>query len=161
MNGQTFSVHGLSWMDHEFGTTELGPNAVGWDWFSLQLSDQREVMFFQIRQKDGSIEPMSGGTLIEPDGTTVHLTKDQVQLRVLDHWTSAKSGATYPSRWNISIPSAGIDLTLAPYIADQEMRVSFVYWEGAIKIDGISRGTAVEGSGYVEMTGYAGVAHSP
>ncbi len=155
LNGRTFTVTGLSWMDHEFGTTELGPNAVGWDWFSIQLNDRREVMFFQIRQKDGSIEPMSGGTLVEPDGTAKHLTNDQVQLRVLDHWTSGQSGATDPSRWNITIPSANISLTLTPYVADQENRVSFTYWEGAVKIGGSSNNVPVTGSGYVEMTGYA------
>jgi predicted secreted hydrolase len=155
VNGQTFAVKGLSWMDHEFGTTELGPNAVGWDWFSIQLSDQREVMFFQIRQKDGSIEPLSGGTLVEPDGTSKHLTNDQVQLRVLSNWTSSKSGATYPARWSLTIPSANINLTLSPYVADQENRVSFTYWEGAVEIGGTSNGAPVQGSGYVEMTGYA------
>ncbi|MGB8648561.1 MAG: lipocalin-like domain-containing protein [Anaerolineae bacterium] len=154
-NGQTYAVQGLSWMDHEFGTTALGPQAVGWDWFSIQLSDNRELMFFQIRQKDGSIEPLSGGTLVEPDGTTRHLSKDEVKLGVLGTWTSPRSQATYPARWTLSIPSADVNLTLTPYISDQEMNVSFVYWEGAVRIDGQSRGAPVRGSGYVEMTGYA------
>lgn len=155
VNGQTFTVRGLSWMDHEFGTTGLGPDAVGWDWFSIQLNDKREVMFFQIRQKDGSIEPLSSGTLIQPDGSTQHLTKEQVNVQVLDHWTSSQSGATYPARWTLTIPSANIALTLKPYIADQEMHVSFTYWEGAVAITGMSAGAAVTGNGYVELTGYA------
>ena len=155
VNGQTFDVHGLSWMDQEFGTTFLGPDAVGWDWFSVQLSDRRELMFFQIRQKNGSIEPLSNGTLVNPDGSTRHLTREQVSVEVLDRWTSPVSHAVYPGRWKISIPSANIDLTLRPYIPDQEMRVSFTYWEGAVEISGTSVGSPVKGSGYVELTGYA------
>jgi predicted secreted hydrolase len=155
VNGETFPVQGLSWMDHEFSTTVLGENAVGWDWFSIQLSDQREVMYFQIRQKDGRIEPLSGGTLVMPDGSPRALTRDQVNVQVLDTWTSPQSGGVYPARWRVSIPSAAIQLTLTPYVADQEMRVSIVYWEGAVQITGNSNGAPVTGSGYVEMTGYA------
>ncbi len=154
-NGETVSVSGLSWMDHEFSTTELGPNAVGWDWFSIQLSDQRELMLFQIRQKDGSIDPFASGTWVEPDGSTKNLKREEFNVRVLATWKSVKSSATYPSRWEITMPSADIQLTLEPYIADQEMNVSLVYWEGAVKIGGRSNGASVNGNGYVEMTGYA------
>lgn len=156
VNGETVAVNGLSWMDHEFSTTGLGENAVGWDWFSIQLSDKREVMFFQIREKDGSIEPLSSGTLVEPDGSAQALTRGQVNIQVLDTWTSPKSGGTYPARWRITIPSADIQLTLKPYVEDQEMHVSIVYWEGAVEIAGTFNGTPAQGSGYVELTGYAG-----
>lgn len=173
VNGSHFTVQGLSWMDHEFGTTGLGPNAAGWDWFSIQLDDGRgdtpsspgtssvggdrgsEVMFFQIRNKDGSIEPLSSGTLIEPDGTTRPLKLGDVKLTVLDKWKSDKSGGTYPADWRLEIPSAGMDLSLHPLIPDQELRVSFVYWEGAVNITGTFNGKPVNGAGYVEMTGYA------
>lgn len=155
VNGKAFAVHGLSWMDHEFATTGLGPNAAGWDWFSIQLDDQREVMFFQIRNKDGSIEPMSGGTLIEADGRTRELKIDDVKIMVESTWKSAWSGGTYPGAWRLEIPSEQIDLRLRPLIPDQELRVSFVYWEGAVEIEGTSNGKPVRGDGYVEMTGYA------
>jgi predicted secreted hydrolase len=155
LNGVKFAVSGTSWMDHEFSTTVLGENAVGWDWFSIQLSDQRELMFFQIREKDGSIEPFSGGTLVEPDGRIRALPRGQVNIQVLDKWTSAQSGGTYPAGWTMTIPSANIQLTLKPYVTDQEMRISIVYWEGAVSITGTSNGGNVRGNGYVEMTGYA------
>ncbi len=154
IDGDKVSVSGLSWMDHEFSTTTLGANAVGWDWFSIQLDDQREVMLFQIRQADGSIEPMASGTLVEPDGSLRHLTRDQFNIQVLSRWASQRSGATYPSRWAVSIPSADVQLTIEPLTADQEMRVSLVYWEGAVKISGRSNGKPVGGKGFVEMTGY-------
>lgn len=155
VKGRTMSVQGLSWMDHEFGTTALGPQAIGWDWFSIQLSDKRELMYFQIRQKDGTVEPVSGGTLVAPNGTIQILSNDQVKLQVLNTWTSAGTHATYPARWNITLPAEGIDLTLTPYVADQEMKVSLVYWEGAVRVEGQSSGAPVSGSGFVELTGYA------
>jgi predicted secreted hydrolase len=117
-------------------------------------------MFFQIRNKDGSIEPLSGGTLIEPDGTARYLTRDQVALQVLETWKS-QSGGVYPSRWNLAIPSEKIEIAIKPYIADQEMRISIIYWEGAVQVDGHSNGAPVHGSGYVELTGYANAAQLP
>ncbi len=155
VNGQTFTVTGLTWMDHEFSTAVLGADDVGWQWFAIQLSDQREIMFYQIRRKDGSIESLASGTLVERDGTTRRITKDDVQLQVLDHWKSSYSSATYPSRWTMSIPSANITLTITPFMSDQEMRVSIIYWEGAALMSGTSNGAPVTGVGYVELTGYA------
>ena len=155
LNGEKIAVTGNTWMDHEFSTTVLGENAVGWDWFSIQLSDKREVMFFQIREKDGTIEPLSGGTLVEPNGQSPALARAQMNIQVLDKWTSPKSGGTYPASWTVTIPSANIQLTLKPYIADQEMHISIVYWEGAVNVSGTSNGAGVKGNGYVEMTGYA------
>ncbi|OQY81406.1 MAG: hypothetical protein B6D41_19745 [Chloroflexi bacterium UTCFX4] len=154
INGETFSVTGDSWFDHEWGTTSLGANAAGWDWFSIQLDSDQELMFFQIRNKDGSIELLSSGTLVEADGSTRYLKRDDVKISVLDTWTSNFSQGKYPSKWRVEIPSANLDLTLTPLIADQEMRVSFTYWEGAVNVQGMSNGKNVRGQGYVEMTGY-------
>lgn len=155
VKSEPWTVSGESWMDHEWSTAVLGENAIGWDWFSIQLSDNRELMLFQIRQKDGSIEPLSSGTLIEPDGTTRHLTRDQFKIDVLSTWTSNQTRATYPARWNVAVPSAGIQLELRPIVADQEMNVSIIYWEGAVDVGGQSGGANVSGRGFVEMTGYA------
>ena len=154
VNGETLAVTGDSWFDHEWGTTSLGANAAGWDWFSIQLDDNREIMFFQIRNKDGSIEPFSSGTLVESDDSTKFLKRDDVKITPLEFWTNDFSQGKYPSKWRVEIPSANLDLTLTPLIADQEMRVSFTYWEGAVNVAGTSNGKNVRGQGYVEMTGY-------
>jgi predicted secreted hydrolase len=47
LEGRTFQVEGLSWMDHEFFTHQLEAAQTGWDWFSLQLDDQTELMLFR------------------------------------------------------------------------------------------------------------------
>ena len=152
--GQTSSVSGESWFDHEWSTTALGPGAIGWDWFSLQLSDGRELMWFQIRLQDGTLEPVSGGTLISADGSTRRLALGNVTVDVQSHWRSPVSGGVYPSRWQVSVPSAQLAVDITPWLADQENRLSFAYWEGAVRISGTSAGAAITGNGYVEMTGY-------
>jgi predicted secreted hydrolase len=154
VRGQTANVGGESWFDHEWSTSALGPKALGWDWFSLQLSDGRELMFFQIRREDGTVEPVSGGTLIEKDGRTRRLSVAEVTITVTNTWASPETNASYPARWTISIPSAQIELTVEPWIASQEMRVSFPYWEGAVRLRGSSGGLPVTGNGYIELTGY-------
>jgi predicted secreted hydrolase len=147
-------VAGEAWFDHEWSTSALGPGAVGWDWFSLHLDDGRELMLFQIRRDDGSVEPVSGGTLVERDGRTRRLIRDDVSIEVLDHWTSPESGGRYPSLWRVRVPSAGLDLRVEPWLENQEMRTSFVYWEGAVRVpDGLAGTTS--GQGYVELIGYA------
>jgi predicted secreted hydrolase len=154
--GPVVPVSGEAWFDHEWSTSALGPGAVGWDWFSLQLDDGRELMYFQIRRKDGGIEPVSGGTLVDRDGGTLRLSSTQVSLAVLDRWTSPESGATYPARWGLRVPSEGLDLVVVPWIPNQELRTSFTYWEGAVRVAGTDDGRPLSGHGYVELTGYAG-----
>jgi predicted secreted hydrolase len=148
----TAQVSGEAWFDHEWSTSALGSRAVGWDWFSLQLLDGRELMYFRIRREDGSPEPASGGTLVERDGRTRRLSRDDVGVRVLRRWTSPMTGATYPSLWRVAVPSEGLDLLVEPRLEEQEMRTSFVYWEGAVRV--VSAGVPI-GQGYVELTGYA------
>ena len=147
-------VAGWSWMDHEFSTGALAPHQVGWDWFALQLDDNTELMVFQIRQTDGAVDPFSSGTVIDIDGGAGHLTHEDFAIQVEDTWRSPHSGGTYPSRWTIRVPKADIDLAVESTVADQEMNVSYAYWEGAVRVRGEHAGETVRGQGYVELTGY-------
>jgi predicted secreted hydrolase len=155
VGGRTFNVDGLSWMDHEFSTSALGKDQTGWDWFSLQLDDDSELMVFQLRRADGAVDPFSSGTLIAPDGTTQTLGPGDFILETTGQWRSPRTGATYPSGWALTVPAADLRLTITPLLADQEMNVSYAYWEGAVKADGAVGGKPVSGNGYVELTGYA------
>ncbi len=154
------AVNGQSWFDHEFGSNQLTAEQKGWDWFSLSLSDGRDIMIYFLRRTDGTIEPASSGTLVEADGTTRHLNLPEISVKVLERWKSPRSGGHYPSRWAIQIPSAGIDLTIAPSLADQELvtkgSTGVTYWEGAISGQGASQSRSVTCQGYAELTGYAG-----
>ncbi len=155
LNEEIFPVEGTSWMDHEFGTSALGVGQVGWDWFSIQLDDSSELMLFTLRREDGSIDPNSSGTLIRTDGSTRSLAVKDFEIVVRDTWESPASGARYPASWQIRIPSEQMTLNVEPLIPDQELRLSFTYWEGTVSVAGEVGSKAVIGYGYVEMTGYA------
>ena len=154
--GQVFSVDGLSWMDHEFSTSALSRNQVGWDWFSIQMDDGSELMVFQIRRSDGSVDPFSSGTFVRPDGSTLHLGLDDFDLEVGADWKSQASGAIYPAAWRLNVPSLGLRLQIEPLMANQELNLSYAYWEGAVTVAGNLGGEVVTGKGYVELTGYSG-----
>jgi predicted secreted hydrolase len=153
--GQTFAVSGLSWMDHEFSTNALAADEIGWDWYALQLDDGSELMAYPIRKVDGSISPYSQGNLIASDGSSLPLRQDDLHITVERTWRSPYNNTVYPAAWTISVPSEDLILYVEPYIADQELRLNFTYWEGAVRVWGTLAGKPVSGSGYVEMTGYA------
>ncbi len=158
LNGKTFSVTGLSWMDHEFSSAPLESDLAGWDWFSLQLSDGTELMVYLLRRKDGALSGVSSGTFVDISGKVIHLPFNSFKVDELETWKSVRSGACYPSRWRLRVFSLSLDLTIVPNLADQEMRTSestgVTYWEGSISFHGNSKGKPVKGQGYVELTGY-------
>jgi predicted secreted hydrolase len=159
VEGKTFSVAGLGWMDHEFSTAPLEPGIVGWDWFSLQLSDETEIMIFLLREPGNELHQASSGTFVAADGRSRHLSFDDFSIRVLDTWQSKKSKAVYPSRWEMTIPSLSLSLKISPRLADQEMQTTastgVTYWEGSVSLQGKRKERSLKGSGYVELTGYA------
>ena len=148
---ETFAVSGASWMDHEFSTSALGRNALGWDWFGLQFDDGRELMVGQIRLLGGGKEPAFGGLLIEADGTSRYLASDEFTITPTGEWISPHTGATYPAGWRIAIlGGGGFTFDVTPLQADQELHDSDPsYWEGAVALSG-----GVTGYGYAELTGY-------
>jgi predicted secreted hydrolase len=97
---------------------------------------------------------------VDPDGKSRHLKRGEINVEVLGTWKSPRSSGTYPNRWRICIPAAGLDLQLAPLMAAQELittgSTGVTYWEGAVDGKGSSSGKPVSCEGYVEMTGYAG-----
>ncbi len=154
IEGKPFEVSGFSWMDREWSTSALAKDQLGWDWFGLQLSDGRELMFYQLRRRDGSVDPWSRGTVVNVDGSTQTLTPEDISIQVRDQWRSPHSKARYPSRWRIQIPRQQLDLDVRPYLPDQELDVSFRYWEGAVSVTGTTHKIPITGSGYVELVGY-------
>lgn len=156
LHGQTYSVSGTSWMDHEWSSSALAPGQVGWDWFALQLDDGSELMVYDLRRADGRVDEYSSGSLISPDGKVQHLNRSDFHIQALGSWHSPHSGAVYPSGWEVNVPSASLALKIEPYLEDQELRVAFTYWEGAVRVSGERDGQPLSGRGYVELTGYAG-----
>lgn len=160
VDGRRHEVRGESWMDHEFSTSFLEPGQLGWDWFSIQLDDQSELMLYQIRRQDGTPDPFSSGTHVNPQGQVTRLSAADFQLEPLSTWKSPQTGGNYPLSWRVRIPSLGYELTVKAAFPEQEMTtqasVGLSYWEGSIAVQGQGRGRPVTGRGYLELTGYAG-----
>ena len=159
LQGKQFAVSGLSWMDHEFFTHQLGADQAGWDWFSIQLEDKTELMLFILRHKDGSVDPFSAGTYVDVAGKSVHLRATDFSLQSQGStWKSPATGATYPIQWSVSVPKLGLALGAKTKLARQEItdntKVTPSYWEGAMEFSGTRGKTTINGVGYLEMTGY-------
>jgi predicted secreted hydrolase len=154
VDGRRVTVVGTSWLDREWSTSALEAGVVGWDWFALQLSDGRDLMYYRLRRAGGGTDPASGGTLVEADGSYRGLRADEVLLEERRTWRSPETGVVYPSGWRLTSATAGVELAVEPLVDSQEHTGSVLYWEGAVGVSGTSAGGAVDGVGYVELTGY-------
>jgi len=161
--GRAISVQGFSWMDHEFGAGTLS-NQAGWDRFSIQLDDGRDLMLLVTRRKDGVSVNESRGILVNPDGKTFYLSSEDFSLSVRggSYWRSSASHAKYPSLWVASIPGAHLFVSLAPVVFDQEVVAAphehgISFWSGAIDVAAPFKrsGNSQIGRGYAELVGYA------
>ena len=160
IGNEHFEVSGMSWMDHEFGTTFLESKQIGWDWFGIQLNDGTDVMLFQLRRSDGQSDRHSGGTFTAASGLTKKLNASDFILKPLKMWRSPYSHAVYPIEWSLEIPTLFLKLKIRAFMLDQELRTpkstGVTYWEGPVEILVSRRRHPIQGKGYLEMTGYAG-----
>jgi predicted secreted hydrolase len=161
VQGERFEVRGESWMDREWSTRALSSEQVGWNWFALRLDDGRELMFFHLRRRDGKKDAWSSGTLVDRDGTSRPLGADDVTVEPIGLWTSPRSNTEYPASFRLAVAAAALDLRVLPLLADQELDLTFRYWEGAVRIEGTAAGATAKGFGYLELTGYGDEARQP
>ena len=154
IEGETFTVTGLAWLDREWSTSALEPGVVGWDWFALHLSDGGSLMFYRLRTATGEATAFSGGTLVGSDGRRTRLAASDVVLTPRDHWTSPATGVRYPVAWRLAAPKVGITLEISPYLVDQELDLSVRYWEGAVRAEGVGPAGPLTAQGYLELAGY-------
>jgi predicted secreted hydrolase len=151
--GRTSAVSGEAWLDREWSSSMLDPQAIGWDWLGANLQDGAALTAFQIR--DGDNHPLwSGGSWRGKDGKIVNLAPREVSFATLRSWHSPHSGADYPVQRQVTIRLAEGDkrFTVTPLFDDQELDsrpAGPVYWEGAVTLRG-----AAPGRGYLELTGY-------
>ncbi|HEX4030738.1 MAG TPA: lipocalin-like domain-containing protein [Terracidiphilus sp.] len=158
LKGKSYSVEGSAWMDHEFFSDSMSSIESGWDWLSVQLDDNTELMLYRLRRRDGSIDPYSSATYIDAHGKALHLSLQDFSMTPSGStWTSHATGGTYPVSWQVAVPQLGLHLAITTPLKSQELigRVGPSYWEGAIDIAGERDGRHLHGAGYLEMTGYA------
>jgi predicted secreted hydrolase len=161
VNGGARPVHGETWFDHEWSSSQLGPEQIGWNWLSVQFGDGSELMLYQMRLKNGGIDPVSNGTFIAADGRRNFLASNAFVMTPGRHWKSKTTDASYPVEWRVEVPERQISFTVKTVLDDQELALNQItYWEGAIEVAGTRAGTPLSGRGYLELTGYASGAQS-
>jgi len=154
LDGHKLDVRGSAWLDHEWSSSYLAPEARGWDWVGLNFDDGSALMAFRIRDA-GSGPYWSGGAWQDENGAVRDLKPADVDFTPLRHWRSPRTGIEYPVAF--AIRAGGIAITVEPLLSDQELdsraSVGTVYWEGAVRA--FADGREI-GRGYLELTGYGG-----
>jgi predicted secreted hydrolase len=160
LGADTLDVEGRSWMDHEFSSDQLRGTVAGWDWFSIQLDDGRDLMLYELRRPGGGLDTCSAGTLVEADGRARYVPYGDFETASTGAWRSPHTSGRYPSGWIVRLPKEALELRLEPALEDQELVAKsmggLAYWEGSVRVSGTSGDRRVTGEGYVELTGYAG-----
>ena len=150
--GRGRRVSGRAWLDHEWSSEVMAPEAVGWDWIGVNLDDGGALMAFRMRDRAGG--PLwAGGAVRRADGSTEVLAPERVRFEPGRHWTSPRTGVAYPVEF--ALRAGGVDYTIAPLFDDQELdsraSTGTIYWEGAVRV---ARDGRPAGRGYLELTGY-------
>ena len=132
------------------------------DWFSLRLADGRDLMLYALRRADGTVD-FRRATLVLPSGEARILGPKEWAVVPRSTWKSPQSGATYPSGWRVTVPSAKLDLEVRPEVAGAENVSTLVsglaYWEGPVRL--LAADGAAAGEGYAELTGYGAGSRPP
>ncbi len=151
-HGKPITVIGDAWLDHEWSTEYLDPNAEGWDWVGVNLDNGSALVAFRIRGKNGN-EVWTYAALRDTSGNVKQFKPDKIQFEPKRTWRSPRTDATYPV--SMRIQTGSTEWLFTPLQDDQELdsrqSVGTVYWEGAVTVtcDG-----KPAGRGYLEMTGY-------
>ncbi|MEX2578717.1 MAG: lipocalin-like domain-containing protein [Verrucomicrobiales bacterium] len=160
LEGETFTVEGEAWMDHEISSSQLDRNQVGWDWVCMQLFDGREVMAYILREKDGTPSQYSQFVWVGTDGERTPLAYDDFEWIPDGQWKSPETGAVYPISPIVATTDPAtaepLRLKIVPVMANQEVVAGpggVSYWEGACDVED-AKGEKL-GRAYLELTGYA------
>jgi predicted secreted hydrolase len=152
LESRTRRVAGQAWLDHEWSSEYLAPDAAGWDWIGINLADGGALMAFRIRSRDGH-DLWAGGTLRDAAGRSRAFAPGDIRFQPLRTWRSPRTSAEYPVAMRVRV--GPITLSLDPLMSDQELdsraTTGAIYWEGAVRAmqDGVE-----VGRGYLELTGY-------
>ena len=152
VGGKDYAVSGKAWLDHEWSSDYLAPEAAGWDWIGLNLQDGGALMAFRIRDKQGGVY-WAGGTWRAADGRVRRFEPQAVSFEPLRRWRSPRTGASYPVAMRVK--AGELEFELEPLLDDQELdarsSTGTIYWEGAVRAK--TKGREL-GAGYLELTGY-------
>jgi len=153
LGDEVHAVEGGAWYDHEWTSSLLGDQQVGWDWFSLRFDSGDALMLFHIRDQSGAVVS-SRGTFIHADGRVEPFDEGAVEAQPQRLWTSPKTGVRYPLGWRLRSARFDFDLAVDSVQDAQELDTTVRYWEGAIDARGRLGAREVSAEGYLELTGY-------
>ena len=152
LDSRAATVRGSAWLDHEWSSDYLAPEARGWDWVGLNFDDGSALMAFRIRDSSGAAY-WAGGAVQDKRGVVRDLRPEDISFTPLRRWRSPRTDIDYPVAF--SLRAGAIDITLEPLFDDQELdsraSVGTIYWEGAVRA--FAGGREI-GRGYLELTGY-------
>jgi len=89
--------------DHQWGDFVISGTG-GWDWFSIQLDNNTELMLYVLRDRAGATSALFG-SFIMPDGTVQDIGPGSARAESTGRWLSPHTGATYPSGWLVELPA--------------------------------------------------------
>jgi predicted secreted hydrolase len=145
-------VAGRAWLDHEWSSEYLAPQAVGWDWAGLNLADGGALRVFRIRGREAEVF-WAAGTLRGADGRRRIFSPGEIRFEPRRRWKSPRTEVEYPVAMRVR--AGELELDLEPLMDDQELdsraSTGTIYWEGAVRA---STGGRAVGAGYLELTGY-------
>lgn len=145
IQGEAIPVEGPGWFDHEWTSQYLQQDTQGWDWFSLHLDNGSKIMLFNMRHSGE--EDFWSGSYIQPDGTKIHLSEQDIEATVVEKYQVANR--SLPLSWTFVLPRFGLEFDTRTVKKDQWNNGLFSYYEGAIEVNG-----SVSGVGFMELTGY-------
>ncbi|UPR53761.1 carotenoid 1,2-hydratase [Vibrio cyclitrophicus] len=147
IDGVTHQVSGKAWIDREWSSQFLLDSQQGWDWFALRLSDETSLVVFQLRNSTTGEASYSHARLMQQGGSGIAIGQQDINLTAIKQ--TEIDGSNYPTKWQVSIPTQQIELTVSALNPNAKMPLSVPYWEGPVLIEGAHSGT-----GYMELTGY-------
>lgn len=147
IDGKQHQVSGTGWIDREWSSQFLLDSQQGWDWFAIRLSNSESLIVFQLRDSNTGKASYQQAKIMRSNGENAIIDSEDIHLRSSAY--TEISDRTYPTEWQLAIPSQNIDLVLSALNPSAKMPLTIPYWEGPIIIKGSHRA-----EGYMELTGY-------
>ncbi len=158
IDGVRHDVSGSMWLDHEYGNRRLDDPDTGTFRVAIQFEDGRDLVATAPHGADGNPTAVSG-TLVRANGDVVRYAATQlvVGANTRFRWTSAATGASYPSAAYVGVPSEGLAVGIS--IGPRESEVVEPagvpsYFTAAAEVGRLDPPDGDHGRAYVESTGY-------
>lgn len=150
--GKVVAVEGTGWMDHQWMEEAL---QIGWDWFSIQLDNDTDIICWQIFTDDGLIQTHDM-TIMFSDESIYHTV--DLDIEMVSSWTSPETDEVYGIAWRITEAEYDLDLEVTSQYSEQEILMfidqpimAWQFWEGGVTVSGKMAGGDISGIGYAEL----------